>query len=157
MIYVFLRARGPAWHQMPVCGGGGRGEGQRPVHDLEQKQAIAFNFISKAFLLAFLAAMAPCPGEQGSASAWGVSLQFPGALISCYTPWLVASERIKSFAQGNLANSCLQQGQDPASSLLFTSSQKVMSNRRQKGFFPKWTLQTCLLTCPNCTCLHRLL
>lgn len=61
----------PAWDQMPVAG-----EGQRPVHDLEPKQSIAFNFVSKAFLL--VAGMAPCPGEQWPASAWGVFLQFPG-------------------------------------------------------------------------------
>lgn len=112
MIYVFLRAPGTSLASN-VCSGG---EGQRPAHDLEQKQATAFNFISKAFLL--VADMAPCPGEQWSASAWGVFPQSPGALISSYPLCLVASERIKSFAQGNLGHSSPQQGQDPPASFL---------------------------------------
>lgn len=66
-------------------------QGQRLVHDLGQKPAIAF--ISKAFFL--VAGMAPCSGEQKSALVWGMFLSFDGALTSNHPPFLVASERIK--------------------------------------------------------------
>lgn len=58
MIYIFLRAGGQPGIKCLW------GEGQRPGQDLEQKQAIAFNFVSKAFLLVAGMALAPCPGSN---------------------------------------------------------------------------------------------
>lgn len=76
MIYFFLRAQEPDWHQMPVE------EEQKPVHDLKQKQTGI-----KAFLL--VAGMAPCPGQQWSASVWAIPVSH-GPLTSSHHASLVA-------------------------------------------------------------------